>query len=342
MNTFFLICLFIFWTMFGSFASVLIYRIKSGEGWIIAGKSHCKTCQRDLTSLELVPIFSWLFQWWKCKWCKEKISSIYPILELSMWVLFACVWFFLVDLNLLAGWSTFEIIKLLFFLSIMFLTIIYVFYDILYLEIPESVLLVANIWAFGALIAQDYGFRILGHIWHIPFDYSIPVVVTTLVCLSILGLLYVIMRAGLKEIYDILIVWLCMIILYVYISNTGWVNGLLRDSALLSGTLAAFLIYLSFFLQIVLSGGRWMWAWDLRIAILMWLLVWLSFAFPAWMITYLAGSIIGIWIILYSKIRHGFKADFQHQIPFGPFLACGYLAVLFFNSHIQSLLQWYL
>lgn len=39
----------------------------------------------------------------------------------------------------------------------MFLTVIYVFYDILYLEIPESILAVANILAFGALGIQSAG-----------------------------------------------------------------------------------------------------------------------------------------------------------------------------------------
>jgi len=36
------------------------------------------------------------------------------------------------------------------------------------------------------------------------------------------------------------------------------------------------------------------------------------------------------------------KSSFNHQIPFGPFIASGYIATLFFASQIQSLLQWYL
>ena len=342
MNLFFYSLLFIFWTLFGSFASVLIYRIKSWEGGIVNGRSHCKTCERDLTSLELVPIFSWLLQWWKCKWCKQKISSIYPLLELTMWVLFTAVGYFLISPDLIFAWDMFEWLRMLFFVSVMFLTVIYVFYDILYLEIPESILLVANIWVFLVLVAQDSGFRFLQHIWFSQLYYDISTISTALVCSGVLWLLYIIMRAGLKEIYDSLIVWLCIIILWIYIANTWGIHGLLKDSSLLSWTLAAFAIFISFFLQIVLSWGRWMWAGDLRIAILMWLLVGLSFAFPAWMITYITGSIIGIFIILYSKIKHGFKADFQHQIPFGPFLACWYLAILFFNPQISKFIEWYI
>ena len=80
METLFYIFLFIFWTLFGSFASVLIYRLKSGEKWIFLWRSHCKTCNRTLSALELIPIFSWLFSLWKCRGCKQKISIIYPLL----------------------------------------------------------------------------------------------------------------------------------------------------------------------------------------------------------------------------------------------------------------------
>lgn len=54
-----------------------------------------------------------------------------------------------------------EIGTLLFFLSIVFLSVIYVFYDLLYLEIPESILLAANIITFGGLTLQSLGFEII-------------------------------------------------------------------------------------------------------------------------------------------------------------------------------------
>jgi len=334
MNLFFYSFLFIFWTMFGSFASVLIYRIKSWEGWIINGRSHCKTCQRDLTALELIPIFSWLFQWWKCRWCQQKISWIYPLLEISTGLLFMFVWIFLVDPNLIFSWNILEWSRVIFFSTIMFLTIIYVFYDILYLEIPESILLSANILLIWALIFQWLWYNIIHYlpIWN--WDIS-----TTLLCLWIIWALYYVMIAGLKEIYDCLIVWVCVIALslYLYYFNISpWYN------ALLSGTIAALGIFISFFLQILFSKWRAMWAWDLRIAILMWLLVWVSFAFPAWMICYLVWSIVWIFIIIKAKIAHWLKSHFQHQIPFGPFIASWYLAVLFFYPEILKFIEWYL
>jgi prepilin signal peptidase PulO-like enzyme (type II secretory pathway) len=250
-----------------------------------------------------------------------------------MWVLFAAVGYLLISPELIFYWDMFEWTRMLFFISIMFLTVIYVFYDILYLEIPESILIWWNILALWALIAQDMWYNF------IPYIPTLGVNIMTLwVCLIVLVSLYIIMLAGLKERYDSLIVIWCIWLLWWYMYLTG---SHFTDSALLSGTLAALVIFISFFLQIVLSWWKWMWAGDLRIAILMWLLVWVSFAFPAWMITYLVGSIIGIWLIISSKIKHGIKSDFNHQIPFGPFLAIWYLSILFFHPQISKFIELY-
>jgi len=333
MNTLFYILLFIFWTLFWSFASVLIYRIKSWEGWIIGGRSHCKTCERDLSALELVPILSWLFQVGKCKWCKQKISGVYPLLELSTWVLFTLTWVFLISSDLVFSWNILEWFRLIFFLSIMFLTIIYVFYDILYMEIPESILLSANILTFIGLIFQWIWYSIIPYlpVWWINIG-------AVILCLWVLWVTYYIMLAGLREIYDCLLVVVCMlsIALYMYWFQVGY-----GSSALLSGTIAALWIFISFFLQIILSGWRAMGGWDLRIALLAGLLTWVWFAFQAWMLCYLAWSIIWVWIVLKSKIQNGIKWKFQHQIPFWPFIACWYLWVLFFHSYIVAFMSWY-
>jgi prepilin signal peptidase PulO-like enzyme (type II secretory pathway) len=320
--------------MFGSFASVLIYRIKSGEGGIVNGRSHCKTCERDLSGWELIPLISWVIQGGKCKGCRKKISAVYPFLELTMGLLFVQVGYFLIDSNLIFSWEIFEWLRMFFFLSIMFLTVIYVFYDILYLEIPESILLAANIGTFWILVLHTFWWNIIPYlpVW----SFSLWEV---LLCFSIIWALYYVCIAGLRELYDCIIVAISILILGGY---TYFIHPNFQDSALLSWTLAALGIYTSFFLQIVISKGRWMWAWDLRIGILMWLLVGTSFAFPAWMLTYLIGSIIGIVLIIISKVRYGLKADFQHQVPFGPFLAAWYLSILFFYPNISKFIAWYL
>ena len=333
MNLFFYTSLFILGTLFGSFASVLVYRLKSGEGGIMTGRSHCPKCQHTLWASELIPLFSWLFQWGKCQSCRTRISPIYPALELATGALFAAVWYFMIDPALIFSWDIREISRLLFFLSIVFLTVVYSFYDILFLEIPESVLLIANIGAFGALILQGFWIVIYPYfpVWN--FD-----IVTLLVCLWVLWALYFVFLAGLKEIYDCLIVaGVCIgLWVYMYFFDVSY-----RDSALLSGTLAALGVYISFFLQIIVSGWRWMGAWDLRIAILMGLLVGVSFAFPAWMLCYIIGSILGIIILIQARLKKTRETGLETQVPFGPFIASGYLCVLFFHPQISSFIAWY-
>jgi len=300
----------------------------------MGGRSHCKTCDRNLSATELIPVLSWLFQGWKCRWCKQKISSIYPLLELTTGVLFSAVWVFLISPELIFTWNIFEWIRMIFFCMMMFLTVIYVFYDILYLEIPESILLIANIWVVWALITQWLWYSIIPYLPVWNWDIS-----TVLLCLWIIWALYYVMIAGLREIYDCLIVWACVIALWAYLyyfNISPWYN------ALLSGTLAALWVFISFFLQIILSGGRAMGAGDLRIGILMWLIAGASLAFPAWMICYLIGSLVWIILIVKFKIQSGIQSSFNHQIPFWPFIASGYLALVFFSSEISKFIEWYL
>ena len=50
--------------------------------------SHCTVCNHKLGPLELIPVFSFLFQGGKCKNCKTKISWYYTIFELLTGFLF--------------------------------------------------------------------------------------------------------------------------------------------------------------------------------------------------------------------------------------------------------------
>ena len=133
MNIFFYIIIFIIGTLFGSFYTLAVYRIPKRQD-ILYTHSYCPNCNHKLGLLDLFPIFSYIFLRGKCRYCKTKISFLYPILELSTWLLFFLTSYFLVDINLVLSWNFVEIYKLWFFLSIAFLSIVYVFYDILYLK----------------------------------------------------------------------------------------------------------------------------------------------------------------------------------------------------------------
>ena len=105
MYTLIIISLIFFGLVFGSFGSVIFYRLwdwptKETWKWFLVWRSECPKCHHQLKVRNLVPIFSWIFQWWKCEYCKAPISRFYPFLEITSVIIF--VWVFLIYSKL--GW----------------------------------------------------------------------------------------------------------------------------------------------------------------------------------------------------------------------------------------------
>lgn len=66
--------------LIGSFLNVCIYRIPRGEN-IAFPPSHCPACGNRLKPIDLVPLLSFLFLKGQCRYCGEKISPRYFIIE---------------------------------------------------------------------------------------------------------------------------------------------------------------------------------------------------------------------------------------------------------------------
>lgn len=77
---------FIFGTLFTSFYHVLAIRLNQDE--TLLGKSHCDTCKHDLTLLDVFPIFGYLLNKGKCRYCKEPIPIRHLIYEIIGGLLF--------------------------------------------------------------------------------------------------------------------------------------------------------------------------------------------------------------------------------------------------------------
>lgn len=80
----------VFGAVMGSALNCLAYRIACGKKWS-GGRSVCPLCGHELSVLDLVPIFSWLFLRGKCRHCKGKISPRYVLTELLLAVCFMSV-----------------------------------------------------------------------------------------------------------------------------------------------------------------------------------------------------------------------------------------------------------
>ncbi|KZL93394.1 prepilin peptidase [Clostridium magnum] len=79
--------IFIFGAIIGSFLNVCIYRIPREES-IVYPPSSCTTCKNVIKGYDLVPIISYLFLKGKCRYCGEKVSIRYPIIEFTTGILF--------------------------------------------------------------------------------------------------------------------------------------------------------------------------------------------------------------------------------------------------------------
>ncbi len=125
----------------GSFTTLLIYRLHHDEPGVIAGRSKCPKCEKTLTWYQLIPIFSWLFQGGKCGHCRSKISIRYPLIELTF-----AICFYLFTQKFIGSPELVGILLIVFFFLVLF------FYDLLYLEVDERIVLpfIAGliIWSF--------------------------------------------------------------------------------------------------------------------------------------------------------------------------------------------------
>ena len=91
MDIYFTVLVFIMGIIFGSFYNVCIYRIPNNQS-IVNPPSHCYKCNTRLKPIDLVPIFSWILLKGKCRYCKEKISPRYTIVELITGILFSLIY----------------------------------------------------------------------------------------------------------------------------------------------------------------------------------------------------------------------------------------------------------
>ena len=79
----------------GSFISMASYRIDKQENFGFLQRSFCPKCKNKLEILNLVPLFSWVFQKGKCHFCDAKISMRYPLIEATFLFIYIFLYFFI-------------------------------------------------------------------------------------------------------------------------------------------------------------------------------------------------------------------------------------------------------
>lgn len=175
------IFLFIIGTFFGSFLSVIIYRIHKEKKGIIKGRSECPYCHKKLAVQDLIPIFSYLIGAGKCRFCKKKISIHYLLIELLCGAVFAAFYilypFFIYEFgNLACNFNAVLFLNYIFYIIVSLFLILIFFYDLKYLQIPEifSLPAIALVFVVGIFLSEPglYSMVIGGAIGGLFFGFQ--------------------------------------------------------------------------------------------------------------------------------------------------------------------------
>ena len=99
------VIVFVMGLVVGSFLNVCIYRIPRRES-VVVGASHCPWCGEKLKWYDMVPVLSYILLKGRCRFCMNKISLRYPVVEflngitwlilyiilgLSVWFILSCI-----------------------------------------------------------------------------------------------------------------------------------------------------------------------------------------------------------------------------------------------------------
>ncbi|MEN2468016.1 prepilin peptidase [Ornithinibacillus sp. FSL M8-0202] len=129
MELFAIISFFLLGLVLGSFYNVVGIRLPQKVSFT-NDRSRCPSCHHTLSWYDLIPVVSFFIQRGKCRYCGERISILYPIIELLTGILFAFS-YMMIGIEL-------ELIKVLLLVS---LSIIVLVTDLKYMLIPNKLLL---------------------------------------------------------------------------------------------------------------------------------------------------------------------------------------------------------
>lgn len=117
---------FVFGICISSFLCAYAYRYEHDLS-VVKGRSFCPNCNERLKAADLVPLISYVFLKGRCRYCKAKISKIYPLTELFGGILCLICFFEL-------GFTLKAVIFSLFALILMTISIV----DFKTMDIPDT------------------------------------------------------------------------------------------------------------------------------------------------------------------------------------------------------------
>ncbi len=159
---------FILGTIAGSFINCFVWRISQKE--TILGSSYCPKCRHKLSFFDLFPILSFAFLKTKCRYCKEKISWQYPIIEVMVGLVFVFI-YYITGFDLLTNdFTNIKFFELIFRFIITTLLMSAFLYDLKHYIIPDRITLtgigLSLIWIIFAFFNDYYSeIEVLGFVF---------------------------------------------------------------------------------------------------------------------------------------------------------------------------------
>lgn len=143
------ISVFVLGACVGSFLNVAIYRLPRGLSVNTPKRSFCPTCNKDIPWYRNMPLITWLVQGGKCAECKCRIPFRYFAVELVTGLLFLLMWTAFPDSPGLA----------LFYMGMMALLVVVVFVDAELMLIPLQVTWLGTALGVLAAVLIQYHLR---------------------------------------------------------------------------------------------------------------------------------------------------------------------------------------
>lgn len=150
--------IFLYGLIIGSFLNALVYRLEKGES-VVRGRSKCPKCKKEIQWYDLIPVLSWFILNGRCRYCKERISIQYPLVELTTGLIFGLTYLFVSPVAL------FDFVILFFYLFFVASLIGIFVYDFKHQIIPDEIIypLLVGALVFTALVSFQSGdFRDFG------------------------------------------------------------------------------------------------------------------------------------------------------------------------------------
>lgn len=126
---------------------------------------------------------------------------------------------------------------------------------------------------------------------------------------------------------------LAVAVVYALASDLNTGCGVGWGCATISGLLGAGIVAGFFYLQYLVSRGRWIGFGDVKLGLMLGVVAGFPLSIFLLFISYMSGAIVGVFLIATGKKQAGSK------LPFGVFLALGAIATLLYG---QAAFNWYL